>query len=94
MDENQPKNDLNLMLDLANEFQEESDRAAAVLAAAYLDNLLGKLIAVSMILEYDEVEELLYRGGYAPLGTFSARIDIAYLSCSSERFTSDLSGYL
>jgi len=78
MGENQPKSELELMLKLTNEFQGESDRAAAVLAAAYLDHLLGELIAAAMPARPEEVEELLYQKGNGPLGTFSARIDTSY----------------
>jgi DNA-binding MltR family transcriptional regulator len=78
MEKNQPKSEVKLMLELTNEFQDESDRAAAVLAAAYLDHLLGELIAATMTAEPEEVEELLFQKGNGPLGTFSACINTAY----------------
>ena len=66
------------MLVLTNELSRESDRAAALLAAGYLDHLLGELLAVNMVVAQSQVEELLYKNGNGPLGTFSARIDLAY----------------
>jgi len=78
MDEKEQGSDLNLMLDLTSEFETESDRAAAILAAAYLDHLLGDLIAASMVVEPKEVEDLLYQKGNGPLGTFSSKISTAY----------------
>jgi hypothetical protein len=58
------------------EFQKESDRAAAVLGAAYLDESLRQLIAASLIDRPTEVDELL--GPNRPLGSFSSRITAAY----------------
>jgi DNA-binding MltR family transcriptional regulator len=78
MDESEQQAELELMLALAKEFQGETDRAAAVLSAAYLDHLLERLIAAAMALEYKQVDGLLYRDGYGPLGTFSAKISVAY----------------
>jgi DNA-binding MltR family transcriptional regulator len=78
MDENRQESELELMLSLTKEFQGETDRAAAVLSAAYLDYLLGQLIAAVMTFEYDKVDKLLYQDGHGPLGAFSARIDTAY----------------
>lgn len=66
------------MLALTIELKKESDRAVAVLAAGYLDHLLGDLIASKMAIKPDKVEELLYRKGHGPLGSFSARIDMTY----------------
>lgn len=58
------------------EFQKESDRAAPVLGAAYLDESLRQLIAASMVADSSEVEGLLHTGN--PLGSFSPRIRAAY----------------
>jgi mannitol operon repressor len=66
------------MLVLANELGRESDRAAALLAAGYLDHLLGELLAAHMVVAQSQVEEMLYKNGNGPLGTFSARIDLGY----------------
>jgi len=91
MDENEQKSELELMLNLTKEFQGETDRAAAVLSAAYLDHLLGELIAASMAVEHSKVDKLLYRDGHGPLGSFSAKIDTAYcLGLLSEDEYSDL----
>jgi mannitol operon repressor len=67
-----------LMVRLATELGEESDRAMAVLAAAYMDHLLGNLIISVMTVEDKEVEDLLFDGPNAPLGSFSSRINMAY----------------
>jgi DNA-binding MltR family transcriptional regulator len=75
---NHEQTEVRQMLELSNDFQEESDRAFAVLVAAYLDELLGELIAAAMKTDSDEVAKLLYRSGHGPLGSFSARINTAY----------------
>jgi hypothetical protein len=59
-----------------NEFEGESDRAAAVLAGAYLDDGLAKLLQMRLIGSKRFKDELL--GQDRPLGTFSARIKAAY----------------
>lgn len=58
------------------EFQKESDRAAAVLGAAYLDESLRQLIAASLVDSPTEVDDLL--GPNRPLGSFSSRIRAAH----------------
>ena len=91
MDEEQEQSRLELMLKLSSEFKDESDRAAAVLFAAYLDHLLGELIAAYMAVEYDRVDKLLYKDGHGPLGTFAARINTTHcLGLLSEDEYSDL----
>ena len=60
------------------ELKNEGDRALAILAAAYLDYLLVDLIVSAMSVKTEEVNELLFEGGNAPLGTFSSRINMAY----------------
>jgi mannitol operon repressor len=66
------------MLILTNELSRESERAAALLAAGYLDHLLGEFLATHMVVAQSQVEEMLYKNGNGPLGTFSARMDLAY----------------
>lgn len=58
------------------EFQEETDRGAALVGAALIDDRLERLLNAHFI-ECKEADELL-KGGNAPLGAFSARIKIAY----------------
>lgn len=77
-DSNRSSAQRSLLVGLTQELGEESDRAAAILAAAYLDHLLGELIVTAMPLGPDKVDELLYQDGRGPLGTFSARIDTVY----------------
>ena len=55
----------------------ETDRGCALMAAAYLDSLLEKLIRASLIADTKKADELL--GKSKPLGTFSSRIDLAHL---------------
>lgn len=59
------------------EFQGETDRAAAVLGAAYLDECLRQLIASFLIDDSKKVDELL-EGPLAPLGSFASRISVSY----------------
>lgn len=71
------------------EFQHESDRAAAVLGAAYLDTRLEELFRAKFVTGPKFVEELLT--GQGGLSTFSARISTAYavgLKTTSPSFTS------
>jgi DNA-binding MltR family transcriptional regulator len=65
------------MLDLAKEFDKESDRGSILLAAAYLDYLLADLLASIMIGTKDDLDALL-RMPTSPLGTFSSRIRLTY----------------
>lgn len=58
------------------EFAKESDRAAVILGAAKLDSLLYHLIQRFLLPSTGKHDELL--DGDAALGTFSARIQIAY----------------
>ena len=56
-------------------YHNESDRAAAVLATSYLEQILEEHIRESLI-DDPFVDELFI--GYGPLSTFSAKISIAY----------------
>jgi len=53
----------------------ESDRGAALVGAAYLDELLARLFKAKLF-DQKISEELL--SGYGPLSSFSARINMAY----------------
>jgi DNA-binding MltR family transcriptional regulator len=57
-------------------FQRETDRAAALLAAAMLDDKLLEILE-SFFAKSDSSKKLL-RGPGAPLGTFAARIEAAH----------------
>lgn len=57
------------------EFQEESDRACAVLGPAFLDHHL-KMLLGAFFVDAPEVKELF--GNFKPLGSFAARIDVAF----------------
>lgn len=58
--------------DFLTEFQAESDRAAAVLGAAYLDDLLEQLLEKSFADDSGSVRSLF--GSMGPLSGFSAKI--------------------
>ena len=64
------------MQGFAAEFQRESDRATAVLAAALLDERLRQLLAAYLIDDEKEVSLLLEPE--QPLGSFGARVRTAY----------------
>lgn len=58
---------------------EESERASAIVGAAFLDEYLRKLLASFMVDEKDAVDELLGNGlSETPLSSFGARITAAY----------------
>ena len=54
----------------------ESDRGCALLAAAFIDEELRKLITSRLVDDQKLVEQILFQNG--PLGAFSARIDFTY----------------
>jgi mannitol operon repressor len=58
------------------EFQGETDRGAALVGAAVLDEKLRETLQSFMI--STKAAEKLLSGGTAPLGTFSARLDASY----------------
>lgn len=58
------------------EYNEESDRAAVILAASKLDELLYQLLSASLMPSSSSRDELLDND--RPLGTFSSRIAISY----------------
>lgn len=68
--------DFNDIVEIANEFKGESDRATVILAAAKMDAMLYLLIGKFLIPITTSQDELL--DGDSPLGTFSSRINIAY----------------
>lgn len=57
-------------------YKNESDRAAALLAVAFLDDQL-KQVLQTVLVDDAKVQKRLF-GVYGPLGTFSARADMAY----------------
>ena len=67
-----------LMVKLTAELEKESDRGMALLAASYLEFLLGSLVITKMLVEPSEAQKMLLEGPNAPLATFSSRIDMAY----------------
>ena len=67
------KNDYNKIVDF---YHEESDRAAAILAASFLDDYLGQFLKEFMINDQKVCNKLLK--GLGPLASFSARRECAY----------------
>ena len=78
-------NDLSRQMPSAAEFQDSmdqldvmDDRAAALILAAILDNLLEMAIEVNLVALSDQRRAALFRSSEAPLSTFSAKIAIAH----------------
>lgn len=63
--------------DFIKEFEQESDRAAVVLGTAKLDSILHQLLQKVLLTCTSSQDELL-EGERAPIGTFSARVILAY----------------
>ena len=59
------------------EFQAESDRACAVLGAAFLDEQLRALLEAFLVNDTKRVPDL-FEDAAGPLATFSSRISMAY----------------
>lgn len=68
--------DIEYMSAFLKEFEAETDRGAVLVGAALLDSRLERLLLSHMLL--GKVAEDLVKGGNAPLGTFSARINATY----------------
>ena len=71
MDEHQ------LFMDYLKEFQKETPRGAVIISGVVLAELLGKTLE-NFLTDHKDVKKLLYGGVSAPLGTFSARILMAF----------------
>ena len=70
------KEDVEYFSGFLEEFQNETDRGAALVGAALIDQRLERLLKFHFI-ECKESKEVL-SGGNAPLGSFSSRIKIAF----------------
>lgn len=68
--------DIEYMSAFLKEFQAETDRGAVLVGAALLDARLERLLLSHML--PGKVANDLVKGGNAPLGTFSARINATY----------------
>lgn len=62
--------------EFVNEFKEESDRAAVVLGASKLDQMLGLVLERFLLPCPNSTDQLFANNG--PLGTFSAKIDLCH----------------
>lgn len=75
---------------LIKEFAKETDRGAVILAATLLDVGLDTLLR-SFLLTISTSDDELFDGGNAPLGNFSAKINLAFrLGLISDKYASDL----
>jgi DNA-binding MltR family transcriptional regulator len=75
---------------LQTEFAKESDRASVILAVAMLDQALESLLRCHLVAIPNSDDSML-DGAYAPISTFSARIDLSFrLGLISSRFSRDL----
>jgi len=75
---------------LRREFAQESDRATVIVAVVLLDSALETLLR-SRLAPAPSSQDTLLEGAYAPLSTFSSRIDAAYrLGLISAAFARDL----
>lgn len=68
--------DMKYFSDFLKEFQSETDRGAALVGAALIDERLERLL-LSHLIDCKESKEML-RGGNAPLAAFNSRIKMAY----------------
>src|SRR2546423_1294633 len=72
------------------EFAKETDRASVILATAMLDQALETLLRAYLV-PTDSTDDKLLDGAYAPLSSFSARIDMTYrIGLISGRLCRDL----
>lgn len=55
----------------------ESERGSAIVSAAIMDDALGQLLKARLVPSTEKHDEL-FKGPYAPLDNFSAKIDFAY----------------
>jgi len=92
MSHKEPKAERDMMLELTADLEGESDRALAIVAAAYLDHLLRRWITQELGLDArPEAAMFLFEGFNAGLATFSSRIHMAkHLGLLSEEDARDL----
>ena len=62
---------------LFRQLANESDRGAVIVSAALLDDALLNMLKAKLCPSLEREDEL-FEGIYAPLGTFAAKIDLAY----------------
>jgi hypothetical protein len=66
-------------VDLYNDLNGESDRAAIILMSALLDDILQYYLSKNFVVKLDDIELDHFFRYEGPLGSFSSRIEIAYL---------------
>ena len=75
---------------LKSEFDQGSDRSCAIVVAAILEERLKKLLSARFLPNASKHDPL-FDGPNAPLGSFSAKIDMAFrIGLISHKFTRDL----
>jgi len=62
---------------IADEIEKQTDRGAAIVAAALLDNILENLIVARLIIQSPKRRKALF-GQFAPLRSFSAKIELGF----------------
>jgi mannitol operon repressor len=73
-----PKDNSEMFIQLTEELKSETDRAAALLSAAYIDHLLAKLLETMVVVDGSGIRDNLFNGSSAPLATFSSRILVSF----------------
>lgn len=75
---------------LLEQFKKESDRAAVILVASMIDELLGILLK-SYLVAIPSADDALFDNATSPLATFSAKVDISYrIGLISGKFARDI----
>jgi DNA-binding MltR family transcriptional regulator len=62
---------------IVEEIDRQEDRGAAIIAGAFLEDFIGETIKARFVRDEVAVKKLF--GGFGPLATFSAKIEVAYL---------------
>ena len=69
--------EMRLAMDFMKELKKETPRGAVIISGVVLDQMLGKTLE-HYLTDHKDVKKLLYGGVSAPLGSFSARILMAF----------------
>ena len=76
----QSQNEAETIMHLASELDRETDRGLAIITSAHLEDLLERLISLTLKIPTPEVHKLIFDGDNASLGTFGAKIEYARVS--------------
>lgn len=61
---------------LANDLDRETDRALAIITTAHLDDLLERLISITLHIPNPSAHKVMFEGINAPLSTFNSKIEL------------------